>query len=133
MIHPINFSILDSNAAYILEKSGNTNAKSALILIGKEEDYISNIVRGFKKLFGTECHEFPRLNVEQRDSSKGTTMINDIINHYYDIIVYPQLDKTPLLSYALEHYSNSEIIFICEDLQICYEKFKNYNIFVREL
>ena len=54
MILPINFSMLDSIAAYILEKSGNINAKSALILIGKE-DYISKIVRGFKKLFGTVC------------------------------------------------------------------------------
>ena len=151
-------------ASYILDKSGNTTAKSALILTNHEyPDYIVSLtIHGFKELFGTNCHDLNKIDLlytdynedinelygkgvsytrlldpSMRDPLKDKTIMKDIIQHNYDIIVFPQLYREmPYLEIVEKYYKPSEIIFIlAEDEQhdLQDDFFKDKTLFVREL
>lgn len=140
-------------ASYVLRTSNNTHAKSVLYLSNDTfPDYLRELLlHGFKELFGSECHDFPRidflykdypenkidkmygkgitytrlLDPEQHNYSKNTTLIQDIKNHVYDCIVYGSVHRgTPYLDEVNKAYKENEIIFLCgEDIHDCMYKY----------
>lgn len=127
-------------------------------------------LNGFKTLFGNNCHDFPKiehlyksfnglnkdgsiyklyakgftysklLNDELHDEHKNDSIIEDIKNKKYDIIIYgsyhrgiPFYDE---LVYSM--YEPNKIIFLCgDDIHDCYLKDelvkRDHYLFVREL
>ena len=154
-------------ASYILNASGNGDAKSILYLSQHPySDYIRDLMlHGFKELFKTKCHDAPRVEhiytghtidkgnlygggfsysaildpVEYRDPSNDNTLIEDIRNKKYDVVVYGSLHRgLPYLELVQQTYSKDKIILLCgEDSHGCVvgEPFirQGYNVFIREL
>jgi hypothetical protein len=107
-------------------------------------DYLRCLtLHGFKSLFGSSCHDFPRvdhlykdytgdcnqlwgrgfgcsklLDASMRDSARDTTIEEDIRNHRYDLIVYGSVHRgMPLWEQVRAHYPPSQVVFFCgEDL-----------------
>ena len=132
-------------AYYVLEKSGNTNAKSVLYLSEQlHPDYMRCLMlHGFKELFKTDCHDVPRINhmykdyeenvdslygmgftysrtldSSMRDSSRDVNVEDDIRNRKYDIIVYGSVHRgMPYWDLVKEVYPKDKIIMLCgEDI-----------------
>lgn len=152
-------------AQYILEKTQNLSAKKILYLSKDiRPDYLRCItLQGFKSLLGKNCHDFPKIphiyknagidysrlygkgitytnNIEQElhDSSKNSSIEEDIQRNYYDIIIYASYHRgMPYYDLVCQHYNSSKVILLCgEDLHSCdYDSFvkKGHNVFVREL
>lgn len=151
-------------ARYMLEKSGNSAATKVLFLSGDTgPDCVRCLtLHGFKSILGTNCHDYPKIphiykhtdartfygkgftytnNLEStmRDSSLDATLIDDIANHTYDIVVYgSHMRGMPLLDMVKLHYKPSEILLLNgEDVYNRKDtlQFENsgYHIFVREL
>jgi Methyltransferase domain len=154
-------------ASYILNVSGNSDAKSVLYLSPHPySDYLRDLMlHGFKELFKTKCHDVPRVNhiyvghniekkdmygcgfsyseildpAEYRDAENDNTIIEDIRNKKYDIVVYGSLHRgLPYLELVQQTYSKDKIIMLCgEDSHGCVvgEPFikQGYNVFIREL
>jgi len=150
---------------YILEKSGFKNIKSILYLSGNTSpDYLRCVtLHGFKELFGTNCHDYPKIphiyknnNIEYyRLYGKGITYTNlfdenlhnpefddtvehDIRNKKYDIIIYGSYHRgMPYYDLVSQIYESNQIILLCgEDQHRCdYNNWTNrgHNVFVREL
>jgi len=150
---------------YILEKSGFKNIKSILYLSGNTSpDYLRCVtLHGFKELFGTNCHDYPKIphiyknnNIEYyRLYGKGITYTNlfdenlhnpefddtvehDIRNKKYDIIIYGSYHRgMPYYDLVSQIYESNQIILLCgEDEHRCdYNNWTNrgHNVFVREL
>jgi hypothetical protein len=136
-------------ASYVLEISGNQNAKKILYLSNEVfPDYLRELLLiGFKDLLGSECHDSPHipflysdypqeeasklygkgisytrtLSPELHDSSKSATIIQDIENHVYDCVVYGSIHRgMPLFNHVTKYYKHKEIILLCgEDLHDC--------------
>jgi hypothetical protein len=137
----------------ILYLSGNTSP-----------DYLRCLtLHGFKILFGNNCHYFPKIphiyksnNIKYKKIyGKGITYTNlleqnlhnndldstiyeNIINKYYDIIIYGSYHRgMPYYELISKIYKPNEIILLCgEDIHCCnYDtlKKKGHHIFVREL
>jgi len=159
-------------ASYVLEKSNNKNAKRVLFLSGSTEpDYLRCLtLHGFKSLYGKECHDYPKvphlyetedvglygniygkgitytnnLRPETHDDSLDESVIDDIKNKKYDVVVYPSYHRG-MLYYDLvtKAYKPEEIILLCGedidhmsdyhncDYNIWVEK--GHHVFVREL
>ena len=141
-------------ASYVLKTSGNENAKSVLYISqDPNPDYLRELLlHGFKELFGSECHENPRMPFLYTDypeseisklygrgmsytrlmdpslynSSKDETLIQDIENHVYDCIVYGSVHRgMPFWNKVVKAYKSSEIILLCgEDDHEC--KYKHF-------
>jgi len=152
-------------AEYILQKTNFTNVTKILYLSGNTDpDYLRCVtLHGFKELFGSNCHDYPKIqHVYKSDSinyhnlyGRGITYTNllestfhndeldssvekDIENKYYDIIMYGSWHRgTPYYDLVSRIYKPNEIILLCgEDLHSCnYNDFLNNgnNVFVREL
>jgi hypothetical protein len=156
-------------ASYVLKTSGNENAKSVLYISQDTySDYLRDLLlHGFKELFGSKSHDSPRidflytdypeeklstlwgkgmsysrlLDPVQHNSSKNTTLIQDIENHVYDCIVYGSVHRgMPYWNKVKKAYKANEIILLCgEDIHdYCnYKDFfgndKDYSLFIREL
>jgi len=152
-------------AKYILDKSNNANSSKILYLSGHTDpDYLRCLtLHGFKSIFGKNCHDYPKishlykcnnteysnlygrgitysnlLSSEFREDSLDDSIIEDIKNNVYDIIIYGNYHRgTPLFDLIKEHYSQNKIILLCgEDDHICNNmKYvsEKYNVFVREL
>jgi hypothetical protein len=154
-------------AKYVLEKSNNTDARKILFLSGNTwSDYLRCLtLHGFKELFGPSCHDFPRishlyrdfpdeklgelygkgmgysqlLEGSTRDDTLDTTLVDDIINHKYDSIIYGSLHRgLPYFDLVNAHYQPKDIIILCgEDLHDTCEaeelSEKGYMVFKREL
>jgi hypothetical protein len=155
----------DKMAEYILEKANLKHVKRILYLSGDTSpDYLRCLkLHGFKTLFGYSCHDYPKvphiyksenidysslygkgityanlLGQEFRDDSLDSTIIHDIINKRYDMIVYGSYHRG-MFYYDLicKIYPADKIILLCgEDEHICdydiYVK-KGHHVFVREL
>jgi hypothetical protein len=158
-------------AQNILEKIGFPNAKRVLFLSGNlDADYLRCLtLSGFKNLLGAECHDYPKvahlyddydgdfvrhwgggmtyqktIRKENRNDEYDKTVVHDIIDHKYDIIIYGSYHRgTPLLEIVHSFYKQNEIVFLCgEDLSResnyrihdCELKRidNNYNVFIRE-
>jgi hypothetical protein len=149
-------------ANYILEKSGNQDSKKILYLSGDTSpDYLRCItLHGFKKLLGHECHDFPKiehiykcnsnynhlygygftysgnLDSDLRDSKYDNTLLDDISNKRYDLIIYGNFHRgMPYYDLISSIYDSNKIILICgEDLHNCtYKNYSKHPVFVREL
>jgi hypothetical protein len=151
-------------AKYVLEKTNCTNSKKILYISNDiNPDYLRCVtLHGFKKLFGTDCHDHPKIphiyknqNIdysklygkgisytnlleESEFRKENLDLENSIKNKEYDIVIFGSLHRG-LLYYHLvsEHYKPNEIILLCgEDIHKCtcndYIKKGNY-VFVREL
>jgi hypothetical protein len=152
-------------AKYILEKSGNQTAQTILFLSGNTDpDYLRCLtLHGFKQLFGTKCHDFPKVphlyksdtinyttlygkgmtysNLLDQSFYDDTTDINVeecIKNHYYDIIIYGSYHRgMPMYDLVMEWYKPKDVLLLCgEDIHLCNCKDwvnKGDCVFVREL
>lgn len=159
-------------AQNILNSIGNPQAKRVLFLSGSlTADYLRCLtLSGFKKLLGAECHDYPKvphlyddydgdfvthwgggmtyqktINKENRNDDYDKSVVRDIIDHKYDVVVYGSYHRgTPLIDIVSSFYKDEEIVFLCgEDC----DKNKNHeyhacllkehgntqlNIFIRE-
>ena len=151
-------------ANYILNKTNHNNASKILYIGISKPDYLSTLtLHGFKMRLGKNCHEYPKQNylytnnnidlmkiygkgityselidVDLRDDTLDETLIEDIKNKYYDIVIFSCYYK------SMEHYEliNSiyepnEIILMCgadvhDGSCISWSK-KGHSVFVREL
>lgn len=156
-----------SIAKYILNNINieNRQIKKILFLSGcTNPDYLRcTILCGFKDIFNKLCHDYPKVphiytnytlaeecygrgftytrlldeNTE-RDSNFDNTIINDIENNNYDLIIYGSYHRgMPYWDIVNKYYNKNQIILICgEDTHNCnYLDYSNneYNVFVREL
>ena len=159
-------------AQNILDSIGKPQAKRVLFLSGSlTADYLRCLtLSGFKNLLGAECHDYPKIahlyddydgdfvthwgggmtyqkiiKKENRNDDYDKSVVRDIIDHKYDIVVYGSYHRgTPLLDIVSSFYKEEEIIFLCgEDCDVdknreyhaCLLKEhggSNLNIFIRE-
>jgi hypothetical protein len=158
----LNFLTTKQLARYVLNKSHNSEVSNVLILSGQiHEDYMRDLtLHGLKELFGTKCHDYPKVPHIYQDSSidysklygKGITYCNllyqdlhdlsldesveeDIKNKKYDLIIYGNYHRgMPFYDLVKQVYESHKIILLCgEDIHCC--NFFEYNetVFVREL
>jgi hypothetical protein len=133
----------EAMARYILETTSNQAAKSVLFISGDDyPDYLRCLtLHGFKSLFKQECHDvniiphlydtFPVTDIsslygggfsysrtlsytEMRDDSRDITLMNDILNHRYDIIIFGSVHRgTPCFDLITQVYPPEKIIYLC--------------------
>ena len=152
-------------AQYILQKTNNMAVKKILYLSGDiNTDYLRCVtLHGFKILFGTNCHDYPKiphlyknctipnnslygkgmsysklLNDELHDDNLDVSVEQDIREKKYDIIIYGSYHRgMPYYDLVQQYYSPNHIILLCgEDLHWCdYQTYinKGHYVFVREL
>jgi hypothetical protein len=152
---------------YVLYKSGKLNAKNILFLSGNLfSDYLRCLtLTGFKQLFGEKCHDYPKvphiyqdynsddvpikcygkgmsytriLETSLHNNEYDVSLIEDIKNHKYDIVIYGSLHRgLPLWNEVNTYYKPDEIILLCgEDYHECNNKDlldNGYHLFVREM
>jgi len=139
-------------AKYILEKSDHMDVKRIkriLYLSGDTDpDYLRCVtLTGFKELFGTECHDYPKIDhiytdypeeltihlygrglsytrlVEpsMRNETYDDTVEDDIKNHRYDLIIYGSYHRgMPLWNEVNAAYDKKDVVLMCgEDLHQC--------------
>lgn len=153
-------------ANYILEKSNHTNVSKILYIGIDKPDYLSVLIlHGLKTRFGSKCHEYPKqsylyksnsnsnkvsdlygkgityselLDINMRDDDLDKTLIDNIQNKYYDIIIYSTYHKS-MLYYDLVNsvYDPNDIILLCgNDIHNCsYHTWANkkHPVFIREM
>ena len=152
-------------ASYILNKIYNKNISKILYLSGETcPDYLRCLtLHGFKTLFGTNCHDYPKiqhiyktndinfnqlygkgltytnlLDPKLHDETLNNTIEEDIKKNYYDLIIYGSFHRgMPFYDLINKFYYPSKIVLLCgEDLHNCnYNEWlkKGHYIFVREL
>lgn len=151
-------------AHYILT-SAKKDVKSILYLSADPSpDYLRCVtLHGFKTIFGTMCHEYPKiphiyktptlyyqglygkgitytnlLTSDMRDDTLDKTLEEDISKKKYDIIIYGSYHRgMPYYDTISKVYNPSDIILLCgEDIHSCdYSTWinKGHHVFVREL
>jgi len=150
-------------ASYILSKT-TTNINNILFLSGETSpDYLRCFtLHGFKELYQSKCHEFPKiphlynscrytnnlygngitytklLDDSYRNDNLDSTIIEDIENKKYDIIIYGSYHRgMPFYDIVMNSYDSSKVILLCgEDIHSCnYNKWvnKGHTLFIREL
>jgi hypothetical protein len=147
----------------ILHRSGHKNASKILFLSGcVNPDYLRCLtLHGLKNCIGNKCHDFPKiphmytdfkggklygngysysklLDPSLRNNDYDKTLLEDIKNKKYDIIIYGSYHRgMPLYPYVCEYYPPSKIILLCgEDLHCCDNSIfvtKGHPVFVREI
>jgi hypothetical protein len=140
-----NYLTTDKMAKYILQKTNFINVSKILYLSGDTgPDYLRCVtLHGFKILFASNCHDYPKIpHIYKSDSinytslyGKGITYTNllepilhddsldntiheDIKNKYYDIVIYGSYHRgMPYYDLICKIYNQSEIILLCgEDM-----------------
>lgn len=151
-------------AQYVLNKSG-IEAKSILFLSGNTyPDYMRCLtLHGFKELFGSDCHDYPRidhlytdyptpqnlygkgmtytclLDPSIRNPENDSTLEADIKSKKYDAVVYGNVHRgLPFFDLVKASYPADNIILICgeDEHPECQLKLlgsEGYNVFIREL
>ena len=153
-------------AKYVLDRTEFTDVKSVLFISGNlHPDYLRCLMlHGFKELFGAKCHDFPKvphmykgenidytrlygmgmsysntLEQDLHDSSNDASVIQDIKNKKYDIVVFGSYHRgVPLYNLVSETYKPNEIILLCgEDIHDCTYKslfmLRGNHLFIREM
>lgn len=154
-----------SIAKHILEKTEYYNIKTILFLPNNENPspLCSLTLHGLKTLLGKKCHDYPKLEYAYSsdndyshypnkgftytkiisqfmyDKSKNNTIMEDIENHKYDIIIYGNCRKTmndDLYDVIKKYYLSEEIIFIISDEEPDYYYYnlleKGHYVFIKE-
>lgn len=160
-----NYLTTTKMAKYVLQKIHKENTKKILYLSGEiKPDYLRcSILHGLKTIFGTDCHDYPKiphiykldnydysslygkgisytnlLDPKLHDDQRDATLIEDIHNKYYDIIIYGSYHRgIPHYDLISTVYNSNDIILFCgEDIHHCdcndHVK-KGHFVFVREL
>ena len=158
-----------ATAKYVLDTIQHSKCQNILYLSGNTEpDYLRCLtLTGFKQLMGAQCHDYPRIphiytdwtidetlwgrgmtyshNVdpELRNNKKDDTVIEDIIAHKYDLIIYGSGHRgLPYADLVEQYYNSNEIVILCGedcDRNINYTKHccmfhsMSAHIFIREL
>jgi hypothetical protein len=155
-------------AQYILNITRNNGIKRVLYISeDPNPDYLRCLtLHGFKELFGKDCHDYQKiphiykdpdfdysklygsgftysnlLDNTLHDSQKSITIEKDIINKYYDLVIYGSFTRgMPFYELVSNYYKNNEIILLCgEDVDwyTNWEFVKKFTeihpVFVREL
>lgn len=155
---------LNKSGCYVDEPCSGCKKVNKILFISGEttEDYMRcTLLHGFKELFKTECHDYPRIPHIYKDYGKSThlyghgftytnnidpnyhnseynkTIEDDIINHKYNIVIYGSCHRgTPYWDLVNSHYDKKDIILVCgEDSHVCeYYKYgkSGHPLFVRE-
>ena len=150
---------------YILKKTNHENVSNILYLSGNTApDYLRCItLHGFKTVFGEHCHDYPKiphvyksdsihytnlygkgmtytnlLEQNARNDNLDNTIIEDIKNKYYDIVIYGSYHRgMPYYDVITERYNSNQIILIYgEDEHSCNHNYfveKGHHVFAREL
>jgi hypothetical protein len=150
-------------AKYILRMTQFEHVSKILYLSGSTSpDYLRCVtLHGFKKIFGMNCHDFPKISHIYKshngsdlygngftysrlldDSTHNDRLDNsieeDIKTKYYDVVIYGSYHRgMPFYDLVSNVYKPKEIILLCgEDIHdSCYYHplQQGHNIFVREL
>jgi len=152
-------------AIYILQTTNYRHVSNILYLSGDiKPDYLRCLtLHGFKEIFGNNCHDYPKiphiyrsdninynklygkgftytnlLDQSLRNDNLDNTIVEDIQNKKYDIIIYGSYHRgMPYYDLICKIYKPNEIILLCgEDIHNCNYKYylnKGHYIFVREL
>ena len=164
--HTRNYLTTEKMAGYILQKTGYENKVTKILYLSgcTGPDYLRRLtLHGFKTLFSANCHDYPKIehiykskNIDcEKLYGKGisytnlleptfynqnldTTLVEDIKNKNYDIIIYGSYHRgTPYYELICSIYKPNEIILLCgEDLHYCnYIEYvnKGHFVFVREI
>jgi hypothetical protein len=156
-----------SIADYVVNKVGFQNASKILFLSGFiPPDYLRDLtLHGLKEKLGSKCHDFPMiphiytsydlpmndlwgkgftysrlLDPQMHDDMLDTSLMEDIKNKYYDLIIYGSYHRgieMPLYDYIVNYYEPRQIILLCGgDIHECPHREwvnKGHCVFVREL
>ena len=165
ILYTINHLTTKKMATYILNKVIEPkNISKILYLSGNTSpDYLRCLtLHGFKELYGTNCHDFPKishiykscnnyknlygngitytnlLDDSLHDDKLDKTIIEDIQNNKYDIIIYGSYHRgMPFYDIVINSNYKTNVILLCgEDIHSCnYTKWTNkgHTVFVREL
>lgn len=160
-----NYLTTTKMANYVLEKININNITKILYLSSDTgPDYLRCVtLHGFKTLSGILCHDYPKiphiyksdhidykslygkgitytnlLDPTIHDNKLDNTILEDIKNKFYDIIIYGSYHRgMPFYDLICSIYNPNEIILLCgEDIHHCNYDFylnKGHNVFVREL
>ena len=150
-------------ATYILSKFTFPISKILYLSGETSPDYLRCVtLHGFKELYGTNCHDYPKIphlyysnpstdclygkgmtysNLlcdSYHDNEKDLTIIEDIQNHIYDIIIYGSYHRgMPFYDVIVKSNYKDNLILLCgEDIHSCdYSQWvkKGHTLFVREL
>lgn len=136
--------------------------KRILFLSGSvSPDYLRCLTLiGLKQLHGSKIHDYPRIDhiysdytgdisklygkgmtytkiidPVLRDSKNDTDIETDIINNYYDLIIYGSFMRgTPFLDLVFKHYQRSEIVMLHgEDNPLLFHPYPGVHVFTREM
>ena len=150
-------------AQYVLSRIDKKVSKILYLSGDPSPDYLRCLtLHGLKELIGSDCHDYPKIehiyksniNVNKlygkgmsysnlldqslHNDVLNATILEDIKNKYYDIVIYGSYHRgMPLYDFVTSIYDPSDIILFCgEDLHKCnYDYFvkKGHHVFVREL
>lgn len=152
-------------AEYVLSRIQKKTISRILYLSGDvRPDYLRCLtLHGFKELLGSNCHDYPKvphlyncsdinyselygkgmtysalLDQELHNDELDESIMSDIKNHHYDIVIYGSYHRgMPLFDLVKQFYSPNEIILFCgEDFQDFHKEdflAEGYTLFVREL
>ena len=166
MEHTRNYLTTEKMAEYILQTIGLENKAPKILYLSRDPkpDYLRCVtLHGFKTLFGSDCHDSPKishiykskvinytrlhgrgmsythlLDLSLHREDLDEKLIEDIKNKYYDIIIYGSYHRgMPHYDLICNVYKPDQIILLCgEDLHECnYTSYvnKGHFVFVREL
>lgn len=118
------------------------SVNSILYLSGNTEpDYLRDLVlHGFKEIMGNACHDYPKISFlytsdttpanrlygngfsysrlldedTTRDSKRDETLVVDILQKRYDLVVYGSYHRgMPLYEYVSQIYTPDKIVLLC--------------------
>jgi hypothetical protein len=151
--HTINNLTTKSLANYIINSSNNNPSNILVLSPNSNEDYLKCLtIHGFKKLFGSKCHDYPKIpciykscnsttlygngftyskllddNI-YRDDNLDKTIEEDIKNKKYDIIIYPQSSINYIFYDIISNvYDSSKIIFLNGEDHVTHFHLKHFN------
>ena len=149
-----------SIANYVLEKTNHTKVSRILFLSGSlYSDYLRCLtLHGLKEVFGANISHIYKsdnmnykdlwgqgisysniLENELHDDNLDRTILEDIINKRYDIVIYGSYHRgIPYYDLVSKVYEANKIIMLCgEDIHTCNMKdsilSKGHHLFIREL
>ena len=159
-------------AKYVLTSSHHFFVNRILFLSGDvNPDYLRCMtLHGFKELYGSFCHDYPKishlykgesnhsklygkgfsytglLDPHSRNDFLDHTILQDIKNHFYDVIIYGSYHRRrPFYNTVMKYYKPNDVILLCgEDQPHPWNIFscckthnayvnKGHHVFVREL
>jgi hypothetical protein len=148
--HTKQYLTTKSMAHYILKTSQNKPTNILFLSPNQKEDYLKCLVlHGFKKIFGSRCHDYPKINClykdctdnlygngftysklldnNYRDDLLDNTIENDIINKKYDIVIYSQSSMNDkFYDLILKIYEPSKVIFLNGDDHVTHLHLKDF-------